>query len=437
VGGLVLNTNIQQLSDWGLGTSASLPVVDYLVATPLDEEWRAFVELMPSSPKQINAGPAVYYLWTQRRPVGDRLVDRLVVGVSMGKMGIGSSIATLQHAVRLWRPAEIFLIGIAGSLDREHLRLGDVICSEQVYGYECGSVVTRNGMPDFKFEKKSTGYQASTHLFTQARAILNDQEAVERWRKECWAQAPPGLRKVLKGEKPLVDIEHATASGNFVVKTSHFMEQLRSIRSNIMAVEMEGKGLFEVVRSFALGAHAFMIRGISDYADENKASLDKRTKGGVRKYAAQNAARFLLALWEREYAPPVSEKLNLDTDLGPVGSLGPLVASRRYVLKAQNLCFSKLLHRETGTPALKITAVGRLAGKPLIPLRAECIVHHHDGHSSLRTHTSGKACIEFCLPPAAAPQRVEVFLVYRKEVECVDFNCEDLFGRSAKATRRF
>ena len=57
----------------------------------------------------------------------------------------GQSLAAVfsTHSVNEWKPARIVLMGIAGSLASDRLRLGDVVVPDTIYGYEVGDAVGR------------------------------------------------------------------------------------------------------------------------------------------------------------------------------------------------------------------------------------------------------------------------------------------------------
>jgi hypothetical protein len=121
-----------------------MALIDYLVLTPLDEEWRAVRDALcpPPLPLQERAiGTITYYLWPEpvdRRP--DVQGEYLVVATPMSRRTPGQAYAAAftGEAIKTWKPSRVVMLGIAGSLDSERLLLGDVVVSEQVFGYEVG-----------------------------------------------------------------------------------------------------------------------------------------------------------------------------------------------------------------------------------------------------------------------------------------------------------
>ena len=90
---------------------------------------------------------------------------------------------------------------------------------------------------------------------------------------------------------------------------------------------MEAEGLYKATYFDTKRTDALMIRGISDYADENKKTLEKATKDQYRAYAAANTARLLRAVWRRGPVAPLSPGYMLDVTMGPHSPLSPT----RYV----------------------------------------------------------------------------------------------------------
>ena len=86
-----------------------MAVVDYLVLTPLDEEWRTVRSVLCPrvSFKPIDA--ITYYPW--RVPVDQKWAsgEYLVVGASMGDKTAGLAHAGVfsAHAIGAWRPSRV------------------------------------------------------------------------------------------------------------------------------------------------------------------------------------------------------------------------------------------------------------------------------------------------------------------------------------------
>ena len=145
-----------------------MPIIDYLILTPLDEEFRSFREVWPENLKEDKIGGVHYYKAVHHQ--NGR--DTLVVAASMGGMGQAWSGIFATDALKIWAPAKIVQLGIAGSLRGTKLPLGDVFIPGEVIGYEIAEALEdAQGRPEFQF--RPTGHQAGFSLLNSAAALVN------------------------------------------------------------------------------------------------------------------------------------------------------------------------------------------------------------------------------------------------------------------------
>ncbi len=343
-------------------------LTDVMVVTPLDEEWRTYRKALGGKLRERPISSVVYYLSTLGMSGSGPL--RSVVGASMGEMGIGAAGIFATTALELWKPAVVVLLGIAGSLNRKDIRLGDVVVSTDVYGYEVSSVRGRIN----RFEFRKTCDVSSPALLARLRAIRNDERVYREWQNECLGALEPPLRRTARPPEMHFEI---TASGNSVVKSTTFVKTLRQqIDPRIAAVEMEGKGLFGAVAKAGSSAKAVMIRGISDYANGRKSSLDKASKGAWRRAATSNATRLLRRLLESELLEfPAKARVEMRLDDTPtVMRRHGLLLDRKG---AQNFVF-QLLNLPSVPIALDVRVVAFRGTTPVKPARSVCGVMGDD-----------------------------------------------------------
>src|ERR1700704_5979364 len=96
-----------------------MPMVDYLILIPMDEEFDCARDVWRDVPPNDNvrAGLFDYYRFLRRTKDG----EALVVIAPMGSMGLTWSGLFATQAIQIWKPANVVLIGIAGSLVGEKL----------------------------------------------------------------------------------------------------------------------------------------------------------------------------------------------------------------------------------------------------------------------------------------------------------------------------
>lgn len=99
----------------------------------------------------------------------------------------------------------------------------------------------------------------------------------------------------LTRESPAIRTGHL-ASGNAVVTSRAFIDQLRSRDGALMALEMETAGLSRAAHARTTPVPVLAIRGISDLGDADKSKFDGVGGGAFRRVAMRNATRLLLAL---------------------------------------------------------------------------------------------------------------------------------------------
>lgn len=86
------------------------------------------------------------------------------------------------------------------------------------------------------------------------------------------------------------------ASGPIVGAAETFRDWLLASNRRYAAIEMESGGFLKAVDKYGRGAGAIVIRGISDLSDNRKKELDRIGRGGLRRYAMQNALRYIWLL---------------------------------------------------------------------------------------------------------------------------------------------
>lgn len=274
-----------------------MPMIDYLILIPMDEELECAREVWNDvKPNDETIDQSIHY-YRFLRHVGDR--EALVVIASMGSMGLSWSGLFASHSIRTWKPANVILIGIAGSLVGTELRLGDVFIPDQVLGYQIGDIVEQG--TDIVYNFRRTGNQPSFSLMNAARALANHLPDREGWTRRAEDASRHETDPTWRMSSPRLHIgdKQWLASGNFVVKSQQFADRLRSMDSQLRAVEMEAMGLFGAVRPLSIPPAALIVRGISDYADATKAKLDNSSRGKYRRAAMRSATQFVLDLVDR------------------------------------------------------------------------------------------------------------------------------------------
>jgi nucleoside phosphorylase len=414
-----------------------MPVVDYLILTPLDEEFQILRATWPLKLEEVQVGRLHYYRAHHTTPNG----EALVVVTSMGAMGQAWSGVFASEALRVWEPLNVIQLGIAGSIVGTQLALGDVIVPAQVVGYEIGDAVETDGNVYYRF--RPTGSQTDFALLGSARALCNDSDDYQGWQERAYHSSAHELSLTNDHRRPSVHIgeKEVLASGNFVVKSKRFAEQLlQQIHPKLRAVEMEAKGLFDAVRLAANLPAALVVRGVSDQAGPDKEAVDEHTGGVFRRVAVRSATQFVVDLIERRLRRESAGEPKLHTlRLTPRLARGGPIAARDHGLetKGQNsacVVFDPLLDRSSGTPSLKltITIVGEV--EPTADVQV-ALRQRQDGWTRLLNPTMrGSGTWTWIIDRSAEPYLLSFALVASVLINGLEILVKDEFGRETQTT---
>jgi nucleoside phosphorylase len=133
----------------------------------------------------------------------------------------------------------------------------------------------------------------------------------KKWKQKAAAELkrciPTGKRKKLLVENCIQSApavwDGPIASGPVVGAAEAFKDLLKRLNRRLLALEMEGGGVLAASCSHADPAATLLLRGVSDFGDERKKSLDKIGTGGLRAYAMNNAIRLLWLLLDTGALP--------------------------------------------------------------------------------------------------------------------------------------
>lgn len=192
--------------------------------------------------------------------------------VAIAELGPGAlNAAVLTERMVNWlRPDVLLFVGVAGSLKKEDIRIGDVVVGTKVYGIH-GGKQTRGG-----FQVRPEAWRSSHRLEQAARFALRGKVH---------------LKPIAAGDVVLADSK------------SEIAKHLQEHYNDAAAIEMEGSG---VVHAAHLSSRldALVIRGISDYADAGKPRADA---SGSQPKAAEAAAAAAVAIL-RKHRPARANK---------------------------------------------------------------------------------------------------------------------------------
>lgn len=251
-------------------------VIDYLLITALEEERDSILNKLawrqiPPSPEDVR----VYFVAELPITYSDGTVTTShLVLISLLGMGRVQATVSTADAIRRWHPRKVVMVGIAGGIAARHVNLGDVLVSEQIVDYELQKLTSAG--TDVRWKVHSV----DARLLEAARNFTN-----LRWQELLMVDRPDSnIPKRHIG--PI-------ASGDKVIAAKVVLDFLRDKWPALIGVEMEGAGVATASFQASEPPGFFMVRGVSDLADESK---DKPDTHDWRAYACDIAASYTIAL---------------------------------------------------------------------------------------------------------------------------------------------
>ncbi|MGF1428394.1 hypothetical protein [Kitasatospora sp. LaBMicrA B282] len=262
------------------------------VIVPLGEEFEYVRAVLPPAPGQLVDGEQYH---------GFRLPQSGVSGFVrvLSDMGQAPAALTADRMINRLGVSLVVLIGTGAGLDGA-VRLGDVVVADQIQEHlRQAKVVPGAGAP-LAVERAGESWRTDARLIDHVRNfgwLPAGAAELTRWRQRAAARRP-GSGPAGPAE-PQVHVG-ALATGDVVVAAGAFARWIRQGNRKLVALDMEAGGAALAAHRNA-GADLLVIRGISDHADEQKATWDAgRGPGGARNawrhYAVHNAAEYLVVL---------------------------------------------------------------------------------------------------------------------------------------------
>jgi nucleoside phosphorylase len=276
--------------------------VDFAFITALKLERDAVLMRLDEGYQQIQEDdePLTYYYGHITIPSsGERYT---VVLVMLLKMGNDEAAVATTRLIHRWQPEFVLIVGIAGGVPKK-VDLGDVIVADSIYYYEMAKLTPR-------------GEQQRPEYFVTSRLLYGRSQAYEasEWKGEIDVERPTAA---LESSLPTAHFG-VIAAGEKIIADSKTMPKLLKANSKVIAIAMEGAGLARASLSHNPPPGFLEIRGICDFANEEK-------NDNWQPYAANAAAAFAVGLLRSRPISPLDAKPEM-------GKNAPLI-----VIRAQSL----------------------------------------------------------------------------------------------------
>ena len=308
-----------QVEEWCLRSTAinevtmqsdhnSHPAIDLAIVIPLQEEFEELhKEIEASCLPQRNVETGAYdYVF--RRPGTNG--EYHCVATFVGDMGETKAGLRTQQILSKWNPKTLVVMGIAAGIS-EDLMIGDVVIGTEVESYLQNAKAIDNSQDGYIYKYSGEAYRSNNGLINECRHFqFAHQLTFRAWRESAQKRMSVPTEKGLTSlvddnllrSQPLIFFGKI-ASGPIVAAANSFVAELRDNDRKFLALEMESGGALAANHDAWDSSHALVIRGISDFGDERKKSLDHVGSGALRRYAVQNAIHFLWALLDCDALP--------------------------------------------------------------------------------------------------------------------------------------
>ncbi len=249
---------------------------DFVLVTALPEEREAVLGQLPGYVRPPPAQDDIRTYYQADLPVtfpdGSTGTYRVIVMCLLG-MGRVQAVVATSDAIRRWHPRYVILVGIAGGIAARNIRLGDILISDQIVDYELQKLTAEG--PEIRWD-----VQRADPRLSDACSSYTD----EGWRRVI------GVRRPERGKSK----RHTgpIASGDKVVAVGEILMKYRGVWPKLIGVEMEAAGAATAAFQSTEKPGFFMVRSVSDLADENK---DSAEVGKWRPYACAAASAFAVA----------------------------------------------------------------------------------------------------------------------------------------------
>ena len=237
---------------------------DILIITALLEELEVLRPLLPLDKKVQSKTCQLTYdtgpLQTEKEGVFYSCAATCLYDMGNTGSGVGATCAIQDLS-----PSYVIMFGLAAGIESE-VELGDVIVPTHISYYELAKL-----KPE-EVEVRPSSYQSDLLL---------------RGRLADFASSYSSSHKVKFGP---------FAAGEKVVADTKAVEKLKQAEPKLIGIEMESYGVARAAAGRLYQPRFIAIRGVSDYADENK-------NDGSRELALKNAANFLVSFLETGVLP--------------------------------------------------------------------------------------------------------------------------------------
>lgn len=219
---------------------------------------------------------------------GSRGAERAVAIACFGSAGNIDAAATTAALIAELRPKAVIMVGIAAGM-RDKCSLGEVVMADRIVAYEGAALVS--GADGSLVMPRHESYRTPFSVQQDVVAYLVGGAALRTRLRAAYDSAGIQLPEHAEAGPVASDVvprQATLASGEKLLRDPQKFRALRNIHGKIEVIEMEAAGI--ATACVQAGVHYVVVRGISDFGDEEK---DDRFHSLAAKAAAVVAVDFI------------------------------------------------------------------------------------------------------------------------------------------------
>jgi nucleoside phosphorylase len=254
--------------------------VDYLIVTPMHEEFDALCAYFPNATSldKVHEDPHTYKTCLFPTSRTDHAEYIIALTTLIGK-GQSNAAAEVQQMLARWSPRNVLLVGIAAGNAAGGVNVGDILLPMEVIG-ELGGKKTDSGTA-----RDSVSVLISQSLYDSACQLITTA-----WRDSIRVAPPSTTMFRCHNDGIVISVPEVLAD-------SESMARLHGKYRHFLGVETEAAGTWKALRLSVENIPAFfMIRAVSDAGDPSKVDV-------WHAHAASAAGAFCRALLLRGPTP--------------------------------------------------------------------------------------------------------------------------------------
>ena len=268
------------------------PHIDVLLVVPLAEELACIFNVFPY---QSDHSGANFQLNKIKSPTDEISVYL----VKLREMGNAAARDACNFVLDRYTVGLVICCGIAGGIKKD-LMLGDVCVSHRILDIsDQFKVEDKKGVVSIAPSPKHL--EVDINLGSRLAFMCEHPQYAnlkDGWKEACLefyltieAEHSSIFEHVKKYIREEVGVFFGSIVSYAVVASDTFSETLKALDRNVLAVETESAGVFEVAKHY--DTPVITVRGVSDFADNKKTEIEVQSKNVVRSIAAMNAAYYI------------------------------------------------------------------------------------------------------------------------------------------------